>query len=237
MGMKNLAIITARGGSKRIPKKNIKNFFNKPIIAYAIEACLSSNIFKEVMVSTEDKEIAEISSKYMAKVPFMRSGKTSNDFTSTYDVLEEVVLEYKKLDKEFDNVCCVYPCVPFLTGKILKKAYDKFIRYKANALIPVVKFSYPIQRSLRIENNILKYVYPEFEKSRSQDLEPMFHDVGMFYFIKTKTLLSEKTLVCKNSTYFKMKVTQIQDIDSIEDWEMAELKYKIINKIKAKNDG
>ena len=235
--MKNLAIIPARGGSKRIPKKNIKLFFNKPIIAYAIEACLNSNIFKEVMVSTDDKEIAEISSKYMAKVPFMRSEKTSNDFASTEDVLEEVVSEYKKLDKEFDNLCCVYPCVPFLTGKILKEAYSKFINYKADALIPVVKFSYPIQRSFRIENNILKHAYPEFENFRSQELEPMFHDVGMFYFIKTKALLSEKTLVCKNNTYFEMKETQIQDIDSIEDWGMVELKYKIINRMKAKNDG
>ena len=235
--MKNLAIIPARGGSKRIPKKNIKLFFNKPIIAYAIEACLNSNIFKEVMVSTDDKEIAEISRKHMAKVPFMRSEKTSNDFAATEDVVEEVVLEYKKLDKEFDNVCCVYPCVPLLTGKILKEAYDKFINCKVDSLLPVAKFTFPIQRSYRIENNILKYAYPEFSEFRSQDLEPMFHDVGMFYFIKTKALLSEKTFYCKNNTYFEMEETKIQDIDLVKDWEMLELKYKIINEMKAKNDG
>ena len=230
--MKNLAVITARGGSKRIPRKNIKIFFNRPIIAYAIEACMDSGVFKEVMVSTDDPEIAEISRKYKAKVPFIRSVKTSNDTASTYDVLEEVVLEYKKLGQEFDNVCSVYPCVPFLTGKILREAYNKFIKYKVDALVPVVKFSYPIQLAFRVENNILKYACPEFEKCRSQDLEPMYHDAGMFCFVKIRALLNEKTLICRNSTYFEIKETRVQDIDTVEDWEMLELKYKILNKLK-----
>lgn len=228
--MKNIAIITARGGSKRIPKKNIKEFMGKPMIAYAIEACLQSEIFDEVMVSTDCPEIAEISKKYGAKVPFMRSAKTSDDFATTFDVLEEVVNKYTKTGKKFDNVCCIYPCVPFLRSDTLKEAHKKFVSSKEDGLMPVCKFPVPIEWAMKIENGILVPNDREAQNIRSQDLEPKYFDVGMFYFLKTDAMMAEKTLVLKKTIPYVMAETEIQDIDTEEDWKMAELKYKLFRK-------
>lgn len=228
--MKTIAVITARGGSKRIPRKNIKNFMGKPMLAYAIEACLNSGIFEEVMVSTDDQEIAQIAKEYGAAVPFMRSEKTSNDFANTYDVLEEVVLEYKKNGKEIENFCCVYPCVPFLTGEILKNAFENFVKDNVETLVPVVKFSFPIQRAFKVnQEGLLEYREPENALARSQDLDPMFHDVGMFYFLNTAKLLENKKIVGSKVSYIEMDESRVQDIDNDEDWKMAEMKYRILN--------
>ncbi len=224
--MKNIAIITARGGSKRIPRKNVKEFMGKPMLAYAIEAALSSNIFDEVMVSTDDSEIAEIAKKYGAKVPFMRSAATANDFATTNDVLNEVLEEYKKQGQMFENICCIYPCVPFLTADILKAAYNKFKETDTDRLTPVVRYSFPIQRAFKInEQGKLQYREPENAPKRSQDLEPMYHDVGMFYFYKSNKLTSSEIVP------FEMDEAAIQDIDTIEDWKVAEMKYKIKHSI------
>lgn len=224
--MKNIAIITARGGSKRIPRKNIKEFMGKPMLAYAIEAAKKSGMFEEIMVSTEDLEIAEIAKKYGAKVPFMRSEKTANDYAITYDVLKEVIEEYKKRGKTYDNICCIYPCVPFLTAEILHTAFDKFIKSDAERLTPVVKYSFPIQRAFRVNNKgFLEFREPENASKRSQDLEPMYHDVGMFYFYKYDKLDSP------NITMYEMDESSIQDIDTEDDWKMAELKYKVLRNV------
>ena len=226
--MKNIAIITARGGSKRIPRKNIKEFMGKPMLAYAIEAAVNSQIFDEVMVSTDDIEIAEITQKYGAKIPFMRSEATANDFATTADVLKEVIKEYNKLGKFFESFCCIYPCVPFLNAEILKNANEKFDKSGADSLMPVVKYSFPIQRAVKINSEgFLEYREPQFAMSRSQDLEPMFHDVGMFYFAKTKAFLEYKTLVTPKTVLFEMDESVVQDIDTLDDWKMAELKYKV----------
>ena len=122
--MSNLCIIPARGGSKRIPRKNIKLFLGKPIISYSIKAAIEFGLFDEIIVSTDDVEIAEISKKYGAKVPFLRTIKNSSDFATTYDVIEEVLKKYKSLNIEFDNICCLYPCAPFVDSNILNKAYE-----------------------------------------------------------------------------------------------------------------
>ncbi|MBR6164262.1 pseudaminic acid cytidylyltransferase [bacterium] len=221
--MSVVAVITARGGSKRIPRKNIKEFMGKPMLSYAIEAALSSEIFDEVMVSTDDLEISEIAKKYGAKVPFMRSEKTSNDFATTADVLKEVKEEYKKRGKEFDTICCIYPCVPFLTGNILKEAYQTFKTSGKASLTPVVKFSFPIQRAFKIEGGSLEYREPDNAPKRSQDLEPMYHDVGMFYFF------ADEKLNLKGRAPYLMDERYIQDIDTEDDWRMAEMKYKIMH--------
>lgn len=222
------AIITARGGSKRIPRKNIKEFMGKPMIAYAIGAALDSEMFDEVMVSTDDDEIASTAAKYGARVPFMRSEKTANDFATTSDVLNEVVEMYRKQGKTFDTICCLYPCVPFLTGNILRQAYDKFSRTDCESLTPVVKFSYPIQRAFRVnENGYLEYREPENARTRSQDLEPMYHDVGMFYFMKNSVFDGGRN----RTAFFEMDESCIQDIDTPEDWKMAELKYKVMHNV------
>lgn len=226
--MSTIAIITARGGSKRIPRKNIKEFMGKPMLAYAIESALSSGIFDEVMVSTDDEEIAAIARRYGANVPFLRSEKTANDFATTYDVLEEVVLEYRKQGVEYDNLCCIYPCVPFLTGEILRNACHAKKEKGAAALMPVVRYSFPIQRAVRVnEEGWLEYREPINASKRSQDLEPSYHDVGMFYMVDTQVLLETKTLVPAHTVLFEMDECCVQDIDTDEDWKLAELKYKV----------
>ena len=171
--MSSIAIITARGGSKRIPRKNIKDFLGKPILAYSIEAALNSGVFDEVMVSTDDKEIAEIAEKYGAKVPFLRSEATSNDYATTADVLSEVIDRYEKAGKFFDEVCCIYPTAPFITAAKLKAAIEELNRSDADALVPVVRFGFPPQRGFVINEGNLKFQYPEFALARSQDIETL----------------------------------------------------------------
>ena len=224
--MSIVAVITARGGSKRIPRKNIKEFMGKPMLAYAVEAAVNSKVFDEVMVSTDDVEIAEIAKHFGAKVPFMRSEKTANDFATTADVLEEVVFEYKKRGKTFDELCCIYPCVPFLTADVINNAYEKFKTSGADRLTPVVKYSFPIQRAFKLnEQGLLEYREPENAPKRSQDLEPMYHDVGMFYFYKTEKMNSDKIAM------LEMDEAMVQDIDNDSDWQMAEMKYRIMHNV------
>lgn len=224
--MSIVAVITARGGSKRIPRKNIKEFMGKPMLAYAVEAAVNSKVFDEVMVSTDDVEIAEIAKQFGAKVPFMRSEKTANDFATTADVLEEVISEYKKRGKTFDELCCIYPCVPFLTADVINNAYEKFKTSGADRLTPVVKYSFPIQRAFKLnEQGLLEYREPENAPKRSQDLEPMYHDVGMFYFYKTEKMSSDKIAM------LEMDEAMVQDIDNDSDWQMAEMKYRIMHNV------
>ena len=228
--MKRLAIITARGGSKRIPRKNIKPFLGKPILAYSIEAALDSGLFDEVMVSTEDEEIAEIAKQYGAKVPFYRSEKTAGDFATTNDVLLEVLEEYKKLGQEFEEACCIYPTAPFVTSSKLKKAMEEFAASDADTLIPVVAFSYPPKRSLVIREGRLVFQYPEFMDSRSQDLEAEYHDIGQFYLFRTKAFERNKKLMIGNILPFVVDEMEVQDIDNESDWKIAEIKYQAMQK-------
>ena len=227
--MSVIAIITARGGSKRIPKKNIKEFMGTPMLAYAIEAAKDSGIIDEVMVSTDSEEIADVARKYGAAVPFMRSEKTANDFATTYDVIEEVVNEYKKQGKIFDDLCCIYPCVPFLTSKSLCDAFKVMKAAKADALQPVCRYPVPIEWAMKIENGFLIPNDREAQKIRSQDLIPKYFDVGMFYFCKIDVMLTEKTLVPKRTSAYMIDESECQDIDTPDDWKMAELKYKMLH--------
>ena len=167
--MRKIAIITARGGSKRIPRKNIRPFLGKPIMAYSIEAALQSNIFDEVMVSTEDEEIAALARRYGAKVPFYRSEKTSGDFAGTNDVLLEVLEEYEKRGEHFELGCCIYPTAPFVTAEKLTEAVGKLEAADADTLIPVVEFSYPPKRAMVIRDGMLQFGDLRYIDSRSQD--------------------------------------------------------------------
>ncbi len=226
--MNAICIITARGGSKRIPGKNKKLFLGKPIICYSIEAAISSGIFEEVMVSTDDEEIAEISKKAGAKVPFMRSMETSNDFATTDDVLMEVLAAYEKIGKTFEYTACIYPTAPFVTAEKLKNALQILIENKASGVMPVVSFSFPPQRGMIVKNGKLQYCYPENAMKRSQDLEVVFHDCGQFYFYQTDKYLACKGDLPDGYVPLIMPETQVQDIDNASDWELAELKYKIM---------
>lgn len=233
MIMRNLAIITARGGSKRIPRKNIKDFLGKPIIAYSIEAAIKSEIFDEVMVSTDDDEIANIAKQYGAKVPFMRSAKTSDDYATTNDVIFEVVNSYQKLGENFDYLCCMYPTAPFVNDTILKEAYNKIKTNKYDLVLPIVPFSFPVQRSfIKNESGAIEYSQPENINKRSQDLPNHFHDVGQFYFVGVESYLQRKSLVGKNMYGIEIEELQAQDIDNETDWKIAEIKYSLINSTK-----
>lgn len=225
--MKNIAIIPARGGSKRIPRKNIKPFLGKPIIAYSIEAAIQSGLFDTVIVSTDDVEIAEVAKKYGAQVPFLRSKDNSNDFADLKDVLLEVEKDLKALNYDFDTICCILPTAPFVNESILLESYERLVD-DVFSLFPVVKFSYPIQRALKAENGNISMVEPKYISSRSQDLEDRFHDVGLFYWIKRTALIKEKTLFTSKCAYIEYPEKMVQDIDTQQDWDIAEMKYKML---------
>lgn len=228
--MKTLCIIPARGGSKRIPRKNIKPFMGKPIMAYSIEAALASGVFDEVMVSTDSEEFAEVARQYGAKVPFMRSEKTSNDYAITADVINEVLSMYHDLGQDFDVICCLYSTAPFVTPERLKEAYA-LLGDEVDASFTVVEYSFPVQRSHRIDKDgYIQMVHPEHYATRSQDLEKTYHDAGQFYFVKTATFKSERVLWCKRTKPLVLSELEVQDLDTETDWQLAELKYELIHR-------
>lgn len=230
--MGNLCIIPARGGSKRIPRKNIKEFLGKPIIAYSIEAAIKSGLFSEVMVSTDDEEIADIALKHGANVPFMRSKKTSDDFATTLDVIREVVDSYSKIGFDFQAICCVYATAPFVTNEKLTQAFGIFIENEYDSVLPVLKYSFPVQRSFEMKGNSkINYQYPEFVNTRSQDLLPLYHDAGQFYWMKRQAI-DLRTIITENTGAIVISELEGQDIDDETDWKLAELKYELLQSIK-----
>lgn len=226
--MSRLAIITARGGSKRIPRKNIKEFLGKPILAYSIEAAIASGAFDEVMVSTDDEEIAAIARSYGAKVPFLRSEATANDFATTADVLNEVLSKYEEMGMVFDMFACIYPTAPFVTAEKLKKAVELLTDSDADSLQPVVRFGFPPQRALAVRDGYVAFNQPEYALARSQDLEPLYHDCGQFYLLRTEAFKQQGKLVMSKTIPLEMPEEEVQDIDNLSDWVLAELKYKLM---------
>lgn len=225
---RNLAIITARGGSKRIPRKNIKEFCGRPILSYSIDAARSAGVFDEIMVSTDDEEIARIAQQYGAVVPFFRSPETSNDYASTDAVILEVLREYEKRGEHFDAFCCIYPTAPFLTGERLKDAME--LLQQADSVMPVVPFSYPPQRGLIITGNgFIERQFPEFATARSQDLQKVYHDCGQFYACRTAPFLEAGTTDVPRLLPLVLSEMEVQDIDTLEDFEIAEIKYRILH--------
>jgi len=225
-----IAIIPARGGSKRIPRKNIRLFLGKPIIAYSIEAALKSGLFETVMVSTDDDEIAEIAKKYGASIPFLRSPETSNDLAGTFEVIREVLSNYGKMSISFDKVCCIYPCAPFVRPNLLKEAFDKLENSEFDSVFPVIKYTTPIQRALKIENGKISMFNPQFALTRSQDLEPAFYDAGMFYWFKSLPILKKQRIITDNCRFLELEKMITQDKDNETDWEIAEFKYSLLHK-------
>lgn len=229
--MSTIAIITARGGSKRIPRKNIRMFMDKPMLAYPIAAALESGVFDEVMVSTDCQEIADIAQAYGAKVPFIRSEKTSNDYATTFDVLEEVIGEYGKREKKFEETCCIYPCSPFLSPATLRNAYRQMKEAGTDSLVPVCKYPVPIEWAMKIEDGLLCPFDPAAQNIRSQDLTPKYYDAGVFYFVNTTVLLKSKRLVTGKTLAFILPESEVQDIDTEEDWKMAEMKFRMLHNV------
>ena len=229
--MRNLAIIPARGGSKRIPRKNIKKFLGKPIIGFPIEEAINSKIFDEIMVSTDDLEIARIAKVFGANIPFMRSEANADDFATTVDVLLEVINQYEMQGQNFDNICCIYPTAPFVSSQLLQQSFDKLIAHQFDSVFPVLPFSFPIQRAVKIADGRVKMIQPEHLNTRSQDLEPSYHDSGQFYWMKTEVLKTMKKVWTDNTGTIVLKEMQAHDIDTMDDWEIAEFKYSMNQKL------
>jgi len=231
--LKSLAIIPARGGSKRIPGKNIKEFFGKPIIAYAIEAALESELFSEVMVSTDLEKIAKISKECGAKIPFTRSAKNSDDYAGTPEVLIEVIEDYSRIGKNFITACCINPTAPFTSAKKLQESYGLFQKENYDTVFPVVQYDSPIQRALLVDQrHKMSMFYPENLNKRSQELVASYHDAGQFYWFRPKNLMDTKQLWTDNSGTVIYPSLEAQDIDTLEDWHMAELKYSLLKSMK-----
>jgi pseudaminic acid cytidylyltransferase len=223
--MRAIAIITARGGSKRIPRKNLRAFLGKPIIAYSIAAALESGLFDEVMVSTEDAEIAALATALGASVPFMRSAENASDHATTKDVLLEVIGRYAERGIIPDIACCIYPTAPFVTAEKLIAAFERQQQSGADTVLPIARFSFPIWRSFRKETDRISYNWPEFAPQRSQDVPPAYYDTGQFYFFRPAVLIEKNELVTDHTIGIEMSSLEVHDIDDEDDWDMAELKY------------
>ncbi len=225
--MKRIAIIPARRGSKRILNKNIKNFFGRPIIAYSIEAALGCNLYDEVMVSTDCELIKDVALQYGAKVPFIRSSINSNDFATTFDVIEEVIKWYRQNGINFNEASCIYACAPFTSIHLLKKSFQ-LLEKGCDCVFPVIQYSHPIQRALDVlvDGKIMPF-FDINNSIRTQDFKKAFHDSGMFYSFDVDKILLKKTFRTENTIAIEIDENCAHDIDNENDWKLAELKYKL----------
>lgn len=229
--MCRIAIIPARGGSKRIPRKNIKEFCGKPVISYSIEAAIKSDLFDEIMVSTDDEEIAEIAKEYGAKVPWLRSKESSGDFSTLADVLKEEISKLSANGCEYDVVCCILPTAPFITQNNLIEANEHMENGNFDSVYPISEFSYPIQRALSLKNGLVYMTNPSFYSIRSQDIEPQYFDSGQFYFFRMITFIEKGEILTDNSSAIIVPSIRVQDIDTMDDWKLAEFKFKYLEQI------
>ena len=226
-----VAIIPARGGSKRIPKKNIKNFLGKPIISYSIETAINTNLFDKVIVSTDSDEIAKVAIKYGAETPFVRPKKFADDFTGTHEVIRHAVNWLENKGEKIDYICCIYPTAPLIEKNDILRGFDLIKSGKWDSIMAATNFSYPIFRSFKkLTNGGLKMIFPEHYKSRSQDLPNVYHDAGLFYWAKPEIWKKKSQGYNEKNSIVEIPNHRVQDIDTFEDWEKAELIYKILRK-------
>jgi len=225
----NICMIPARGGSKRIPRKNIKAFNGKPIIAYSIEAALESNCFDQVIVSTDDNEIAEVAKTYGAKVPFIRPAELSNDYAGTIPVIKHTIEWLESHNNIIDNVCCLYATAPFIQSQTISKSFQQLLESKADYCFSVTSFAFPIQRSIKItQDNKVNMFYPENFNVRSQDLEEAYHDAGQFYWGKAQAFKDELPIFSETASPYILPRYLVQDIDTMEDWIRAEAMHRVL---------
>lgn len=231
MNSKNIAIIPARGGSKRIPKKNIKDFLGKPIIAYSIEMALNTKLFSKVIVSTDDQEIQGVAIKYGAEVPFIRPKEIADDFTGTHEVIGHAVKWLEDNGETMDYVCCIYPTAPLIQKDDLIKGFEIIKTGKWNSIIAATNFSYPIFRSFKnLPDGGLKMIFPEHYNSRSQDFPEVYHDAGLFCWSEPETWKAPPEGYSEKNSIVKIPSYRIQDIDTLDDWKKAEIIYEIISR-------
>jgi N-acylneuraminate cytidylyltransferase len=224
-----LCVIPARGGSKRIPRKNIKAFNGKPIIAYSIECALESGCFNKIIVSTDDPEIAEVAQSYGAEVPFFRPDEFSNDHVGMIPVIKHAVEFFEQQGQTPADVCCFYATAPFVLPSTIEAVYQQFKNTDVDYCFTVTSFSFPIQRALRLtKNKHLEMFYPEHFMTRSQDLEEAYHDAGQFYWGKATAWKAEIPLFSSKSSPYILPRYLVQDIDTQEDWMRAELMHSVL---------
>ena len=225
-----IALIPARGGSKRIPRKNIKEFCGQPIIAYSIQAAEQSGCFDRIIVSTDDEEIASVAERFGAETPFIRPEELSDDYATTLDVIKHAIEELK-LDED-GQLCCIYATAPFTTARDLQQANKTLSDEKLDYVFSATEYRFPIQRALRINvEGYSEMFYEEHENTRSQDLEPAYHDAGQFYFGNNAAFLSGKGILtgAKSKPLF-LPSHRVQDIDTPDDWTRAEIMYQTLSK-------
>ncbi len=224
-----LCVIPARGGSKRIPRKNIKEFAGKPMIAYSIEAALQSDCFDKVIVSTDDEEIAKIAKAYGAEVPFMRPAELSNDYAGTLAVIKHAAEWFEKHSTRPGHICCLYATAPFVQAKAIQKAYQQLLATQADYCFSVTSFAFPIQRAIKItQQQRVEMFYPEYFDTRSQDLEEAYHDAGQFYWGSAEAFKQMKPVFSQSASPYVLPRYLVQDIDTAEDWIRAELMYQVL---------
>jgi len=226
----NLCVIPARGGSKRIPRKNIKEFNGKPMIAYSIDAALQSGCFDKIIVSTDDQEIVEIAKNYGAEAPFMRPEELANDYVGTLPVIKHAIEWFEQHELDPSEVCCLYATAPFVQAQALQKAHQQLQNTKAEYCFTATSFPFPIQRAIKLTaENRVKMFYPEYFNARSQDLEEAFHDAGQFYWGKAEAFKQMKPLFSELASPYILPRHLVQDIDTPEDWTRAELMYRVLS--------
>lgn len=226
----NLAIIPARGGSKRIPGKNIRPFAGKPVIAHAIAVAIESECFSRVMVSTDSQEIAEVAIACGAQVPFFRSAATSSDHATTMEVLREVLECYESNGTSFDKGCCIYPCTPFLRAARIREAMEILDGEAPPVCVfGALRYPHPIQRAFQIEAGRARFAFPEHSVTGTGDLVPMFHDAAQFYAFRVEALLLEGRIIGPKSAPIVLPYSEAHDIDTPDDWAEAELKFRLLN--------
>ncbi|MBD3841315.1 MAG: pseudaminic acid cytidylyltransferase [Campylobacterales bacterium] len=223
-----IAIIPARGGSKRIPKKNIKDFHGKPLIAYSIQIALESNLFDKVIVSTDDENIAKIAKEYGAQVPFLRPKELSDDYSGTQSVVDHAIEYLESQGEYYEYICTIYATAPFLQEKYLKEGYEKLKNSDAVNAFSTTSMPFPIQRTFKVnDNGRCEMFTPEHYMSRSQDLEEAYQDAGQFYWTKRSQNTTE-IMFGKDSIAIILPRYLVQDIDTLEDWTRAEYMYQAL---------
>ena len=228
--MKSVCIIPARGGSKRIPRKNIRPFLGKPIMAYSIEAAQQSGLFDDVMVSTDDPEVADVARQYGASVPFFRSAETASDHATTAEVLTEVLLQYQQRGQLLEVACCLYSTAPFITPARLQAAVATLETGKFDVVYPVARFRHPVQRAVKLTDDRISWFQPDYRFDNSDELPPVFHDAGQFYVFTVPHFLQTGKLLTTNTSTIELPEFETQDIDNFDDWQLAELKYTLLKK-------
>ena len=224
-----IAVIPARGGSKRIPRKNIRVFCGKPIIAYSIAAAQQTGLFDQVVVSTDDEEIATVAREFGATTPFIRPKEIADDFTGTNAVVKHAVAWFNAQSNDVTHACCLYATAPLVQANYITEGYEALSRSDAAFAFSVTSYAFPIQRAVRITpDGRVDAIYPEHRMTRSQDLEHAYHDAGQFYWGTARAFLEDMPLFAPHSIGVILPRHLVQDIDTLEDWDQVELMHRTI---------